>query len=109
LISGGEGEAESIEFEEVNHVEKILDKVDKYAVKGSSDLNGETRNILHLIRDNSGSTIFDVFKMYQKKNGKLVYRSFYRKVKHLELNKYVRIKKIYGGKKGNTSLVFYLN
>ncbi|RLE39487.1 hypothetical protein DRJ17_00875 [Candidatus Woesearchaeota archaeon] len=106
--AGKLAENESSRSIEVNHVEKILDKVDKYAVKGSSDLDGETRNILHLIRDNSGSTIFDVFKMYQKKKGKLVYRSFYRKVKHLELNKYVRIKKIYGGKKGNTSIVEYL-
>lgn len=91
------------------HVEKILSKVDKYTVKGSSELDDETRKILYLIKDSSGSIIHDLFKVYIGTGGKLVYRTFYRKVKNLELNKYVRTQKVYNGKKGNTSVVHYMS
>ena len=87
------------------HVEKILSKVDKYNVKGSSDLDKEARDILNLIKANSGKTIFELYALYQKNNGTQVYRTFYRKVKYLELNKYVGIEKQFGGKNGNTSIV----
>ena len=90
------------------HVEKILSKVDKYNVKGSSGLDKEARDILTLIKGNSGKTIFELYALYQKNNGTQVYRTFYRKVKYLELNKYVNIEKVFGGKGGNTSTVAYL-
>ena len=73
-----------------------------------SELDDETRKILYLIKDSSGSTIHDLFKVYIGTGGKLVYRTFYRKVKNLELNKYVRTQKVYNGKKGNTSVVHYM-
>lgn len=91
----------------LDHVESVLDKVDKYTVRGSSDLDGETRDILQLIKENCGKTIVDCFKIY-KETGRLCYRSFYRKVKYLELNKYVAIHKMFRGRNGNTSTVEYL-
>lgn len=89
------------------HVEKILSKVDKYSVKGSSELDDETRKILYLIKDSSGSAVHDMFKVYTQAGGKVVYRTFYRKVKNLELNKYVDLQMVYQGKKGNTQTVQY--
>ena len=93
---------------EAEHVEKILDKVDKYSVKGSSDLDQKSREILQLIKARSGETIANLFVDYKNGTGALVYRTFYRKVKTLELNKYVEIKRVYGGRNGNTSTVQYL-
>jgi len=89
------------------HVEKILSKVDKYNVKGSSELDDETRKILYLIKDSSGSAVHDIFKVYSQAGGTVVYRTFYRKVKNLELNKYVDLQMVYQGKKGNTQIVQY--
>lgn len=106
--AGKAAEDESCRQIEPKHVEKILSKVDKYSVKGSSDLDQDTRTILNLIRDSSGSAVHDVFKVYQQAGGTQVYRSFYRKVKYLEMNKYIVIQKVYGGKKGNTSVIQFM-
>lgn len=92
----------------LDHVKKVLDKVDKYTVKGSSDLDGETRDILQIVKDFQRKTILECFRIYKERNGRLCYRSFYRKVKYLELNKYVAIRKVFRGRNGNTSTVEYL-
>jgi Cdc6-like AAA superfamily ATPase len=106
--AGKTAENESSKKVHKHHVENILDKIDKYSVKGSSDLDGETRDILHIIKENGNKTILECFKAYQENKGRLCYRSFYRKVKYLELNKYVALQKVFRGRKGNTSTVRYL-
>ncbi|PIO06937.1 NACHT domain-containing protein [Candidatus Woesearchaeota archaeon] len=90
------------------HIEKILSKVDKYSVKGSSDLDKETRDILHLIKENGGKTTTELYELFQKNGGTSVYRTFYRKIKTLEMNKYLLVEKVFGGKNGNTSTVQYM-
>ncbi|MCF8012823.1 AAA family ATPase [Candidatus Woesearchaeota archaeon] len=99
----------SSKYVKLDHVKKILDKIDKYAIKGSSDLDEPTRNILDLVKKKNGETIPALFKAYQEVNGDLGYRSFYRRIKALELNKYIAVTKVFGGKKGNTSKVEYLS
>jgi cell division control protein 6 len=106
--AGKTAEDEGAQKVEPCHVEKILSKVDKYSVKGSSDLDKETRDILHLIKENGGKTTFELFEMYQKNGGTQVYRTVYRKIKYLEMNKYVSVEKVFGGKNGNTSIVQYM-
>jgi len=93
----------------IEHVKKILNKVDNYAIKGSSDLDDATRNILDLVKKKHGETITKLFESYKASNGELGYRSFYRRIKALELNKYIAVTKVFGGKKGNTSKVEYLS
>jgi len=109
LKSGKYADGLSSKYVKIDHVEKILDKVDNYAIKGSSDLDEATRGILDLVKKNTGKTIPTLFKAYQTTGGDLGYRSFYRRIKALELNKYIAVTKVFGGKKGNTSKVEYLS
>ena len=109
LKSGKYADDRSSKSVKIDHVKKILDKIDKYAIKGSSDLDEATRNILDLVKKKNGKTITELFDKYKASNGELGYRSFYRRIKALELNKYVAVTKVYGGKKGNTSKVEYLS
>lgn len=93
---------------EKEHITKVLDKIDKHQVKGSSELDGNTRDILDIIKEHRGLSTVNTFKKYQEKGGKLCYRSFHRKIKHLEMNKYIFVERVYGGKNGNSSIIKYL-
>jgi len=109
LKSGKYADDKSSKHVKLEHVKSILDKIDKYAIKGSSDLDDATRNILDLVKKKNGETITKLFDSYKASNGELGYRSFYRRIKALELNKYIAVTKVFGGKKGNTSKIEYLS
>jgi hypothetical protein len=49
----------------------------------------------------------DLFKIYQDKGGRLVYKSFFRKVKKLADGKFVTLSKVEGGVDGNITIVKY--
>jgi cell division control protein 6 len=109
LKAGKYADGLSSKYVKKEHVELILDKVDQYAIKGSSDLDEETRDVLQLVKKHNCKTIPVIFKAYQGAGGSLGYRSFYRRIKALELNKYISVTKVFGGKKGNSSKVEYLS
>ena len=63
--------------------------------------------ILEIIKNNSEQKIGDLYNLYKEKEGKLVYKSFQRKIEKLEKNKFVGVKKLAGGKDGNTTIIKY--
>ena len=89
----------------LEHARESINKLDNFTIKKSSDLTEDERKVLELVRENSGRKIGDVFKLYQEKGGNLVYKSFQRKIKKLELNNFISLERKDGGAEGNTTIV----
>ena len=89
----------------LEHAKESINKLDNFTIKKSSDLTEDERKVLELVRENSGRKIGDVFKLYQEKGGNLVYKSFQRKIKKLELNNFISLERKDGGAEGNTTIV----
>jgi len=60
-----------------------------------------------MIKKNSDKKIGDLYNVYKEDGGKLVYKSFQRKIDKLQKNKFISVKKTSGGKEGNTTIVNY--
>jgi len=91
----------------LQHAEDALKKVDKFIIKKSTDLTDDEQTILNLIKKNSDKKIGDLYNIYKEAGGKLVYKSFQRKIDKLHKNKFVSVKKTSGGKEGNTTIIKY--
>ncbi|MEK6983602.1 MAG: AAA family ATPase [Nanoarchaeota archaeon] len=89
----------------LEHAQSALNKLDEFSIKKTSDLATDEQLILDLVKNNSGGKIGDFFKMYQNNGGKLVYKSFQRKIERLEKNKFITVEKTAGGEEGNTTII----
>ncbi|MBI1935601.1 AAA family ATPase [Candidatus Woesearchaeota archaeon] len=87
------------------HTLQAFEKIKDFTVKNIGELASDEQMILELTRANSGKKIGDLFKCYQEKGGKLVYKSFQRKIDKLEKNKFIMVEKTAGGDEGNTTIV----
>jgi cell division control protein 6 len=88
------------------HVEKAIEKLSNFMTKKTSDLEEETRDILEIIKNNSGKRIGELFEVF-KKDHSCTYKTFQRKIQKLAANKFISVKKTSGGKEGNTTIVDY--
>lgn len=86
------------------HVETALNKLDRFSIKPQDDLEDDTKFILDIISENTGEKIGDIFKIYQSRGGERSYKSFQRKMKKLEQDKFIILEKSQGIG-GNTTLV----
>ena len=89
----------------LEHAMQALDKLNEFTIKKTSDLATDEQLILDLVKNNSGKKIGDIFKSYQDNGGKLVYKSFQRKIDRLEKNKFIAVEKTAGGDEGNTTII----
>jgi len=87
------------------HVETAIQKLDKFSIKNSDDLEDETKFILDLVKKNPEVKIGELFKNYEKRGGKSVYKTFKRKIVKLQEGGFVTVKTITGGTKGSTSII----
>ena len=62
---------------------------------------------MNLIKVNSGKKSGDLYKAYQENNGKLLYKTFQRRIAMLEEGKFITVKKVEGGAEGSTSIITY--
>jgi cell division control protein 6 len=91
----------------LQHTQDALKKVDSFTIKKSTDLTEDEQSILGIIKNNSEKKIGDLYTIYKEKEGKLVYKSFQRKIDKLKSNKFITVKKTSGGKEGNTTIIKY--
>ncbi len=86
--------AESMSSKKIkeNHAKLAILKLDNFKVKGSADFNKEERTILEIIKDNSGSSMKELYDVYKEKGGDKAYATFFRKINELKKNKRVDIK-----------------
>lgn len=89
----------------LEHAQLALEKIRDFSIKNPEELAEDEQLILDLVRDNSGRKIGDFFKLYQQSGGKLVYKSFQRKIDKLQKNKFIIVEKTAGGEDGNTTII----
>lgn len=88
-------------------VMKAITKLDEFKIKDKEELDDDERLILKIIKQNSGKRIGELYKIYQQNQGEGVYKTFQRKIKKLEENKFISVSKVMGGKEGSTTIVSY--
>ena len=87
------------------HAHQALSKVDEFTIKNPTELAADDNMILELVKKNSGKKIGDLYRLYQNNGGKLVYKSFQRKIDRLEKSRFIVVEKTAGGNEGNTTIV----
>jgi cell division control protein 6 len=89
----------------LEHAQLALEKIKDFSIKNPEELAEDEQLILDLVKNNSGKKIGDFFKLYQENGGKLVYKSFQRKIDKLQKNKFIVVEKTAGGEDGNTTII----
>jgi len=89
----------------LEHAQQALIKIEEFTIKNPYDLASDEQTILDIAKNNSGKKIGELFKIYQEKGGKLVYKSFQRKIDKLEKNRFIAVEKTAGGEEGNTTII----
>ncbi len=89
----------------LEHAQQALDKIDEFSIKNPEELGTDEKIILGIVKQNSGSKIGDLFRLYQERGGNLVYKSFQRKIEKLNKNKFIIAERTAGGDEGNTTIV----
>ena len=89
----------------LEHAQQALSKVDEFTIKNPQQLETDEKMILDMVKNNSGKKIGEFFRLYQDSGGKLVYKSFQRKIEKLEKNKFITVEKTAGGDDGNTTII----
>ena len=89
----------------LEHAQQALNNITDFNIKKSSDLGLDEQSVLDLVKNNSGKKIGEIFKLYQQKGGKLVYKTFQRKIDKLQKNNFVFVEKTFGGNEGNTTII----
>ncbi len=91
----------------LEHVEKSITKLDDFKKKDVEVLDKKQKGLLELVKENSGKTISDLFKIYEEQGGSQSYRTFHRKLKELEKDSMIKLKEDSRGNFGRTTLVEY--
>ncbi len=89
--SANAAESEASKRIRINHTNKAVEKLNEFHIKSSADLADDELKILELIKVNSGKSIGDIHKEYERISP-IVYRTFFRKLKHLEKSKRISLK-----------------
>ncbi len=77
-------ELESSKIITLEHVKKAIDKFDRSRLNNSTELEKNTNFILDLIKENSGSSIKEIYEVYKKKGGDKAYVTFHRRINDLK-------------------------
>lgn len=89
------------------HTDKAISRLSEFKIKKIQELNKESQQILDLIKQNSGKTIFDIFKEYEEQGGKKTYRTFSRKIRDLQKSKLINLKELNLGIEGRTTQIHF--
>lgn len=85
-------------------VKTSLSKLDKFKIKSSKELEKKEDELLNLIKENSGKTARDLFKLYNKD---ISYKTFRRRLEDLRKANLIYIEEQFLGAKGKVSIVNY--
>ncbi|MEK6948511.1 MAG: AAA family ATPase [Nanoarchaeota archaeon] len=95
--------AESLSSRKITpeHTMKALEKLNASIIK---EVNDDNKDVIDLIKLNSGKTTAEIFKEYESKYGKS-YRTFQRKIKDLEKMNIITLKELNKGREGRSTVV----
>lgn len=105
--AGNIAEDESSKKITKEHAKKAISKIPGFTEKENEQLDEGVKEILEIVKENENAKIGDLFKLYQEKGGKLIYKSFQRKIKKLEEDNFINVKKQIGGKEGTTTIISF--
>ncbi|MBS3108213.1 AAA family ATPase [Candidatus Woesearchaeota archaeon] len=83
---------------------KAIEKVHLYSAKKPENLTEEEKLILEMVKLNSGKSALELYELYKTENNKS-YRTFYRKLKTLEVGRFLTINEVRMANGGLTSAV----
>ncbi len=67
----------------LDHVKNVILKLNPFKIRNSKDFDEEEKEILNLVKENSGKTTKEIYDIYSK-NHEINYRTFQRKIENLE-------------------------
>jgi len=88
----------------LNYASSAVEKID---VSKPYSLDQNERIVLKIIKEHPDEKIGDLFKKYQEVSGEGTYKSFQRKIERLEKGRFIKTKKLIGGKEGSTTIIQY--
>ena len=89
------------------HVNSAIEKLQDFKIKKLDTINTSEKELLELIKNNTGKTTTEICKIYFDKTGKSE-RTFYRKLNDLEKSNSIILKEINKGyDEGKTTIVEY--
>ena len=95
--SANAAESEASKRIRINHANKAVEKLNEFHIKSSADLADIELEILEFIKSNSGKTMGDIYKEFEKTKP-MGYATFFRKIKHLEKSKRISLQSAGVGK-----------
>jgi len=104
--AGELAEAKSQKKINVEDAEKAIFKLEDFKTKDIQLFEDEDKEVINIIKSNSGKTSKEIFQVYEAKQGKS-YRTFQRKVKHLEKAGIINFKEINKGFEGKITVIEY--
>ncbi|RKX57361.1 MAG: hypothetical protein DRP29_08555 [Thermodesulfobacteriota bacterium] len=75
----------------LEHAEAAIEKLADFKPVNSKDLGEEEKEILEIVKNNSGKSVKELYEVYRDKYGKS-YRTFHRKIKILEESGLIDVK-----------------
>lgn len=105
--AGGIAEDESSKKILLQHAKSAIEKLPEFTVKDKEELDEVSKQILEIIKPNSGKKIGELFRIYQENGGEATYKTFQRKIAKLNENRFISVEKIKGGKEGTTTIVSF--
>ncbi|MAF99120.1 MAG: hypothetical protein CMH61_00765 [Nanoarchaeota archaeon] len=87
-----------------DHVETAISRADTFQKKNKEELDDLSKNVLALVKNNTGEKIGDLFNEYVEKYGETSYKTFQRKIAKLQENGFISTEKVQGSE-GNTTIV----
>jgi len=104
--SGNIAENESSKVILEKHSLKSIEKLNNLKTENKEGIEKSKKNILNLIKENSGKTSLELYNIYKSQNGKKSYRTFSRRVNNL-IEKGLVYKDIKQSRNGKVSLIEY--
>ena len=91
----------------IDHAKMAILKLESFKIKSSADFGEEERDILEIIKQNSGKTAKELFEIYLKDGGNKSYRTFYRRIEDLKKGKMIETEDVNRGFAGRATKVHY--
>ena len=88
------------------HVAEALKKVDDFHIKPKEGLDEEMKNILDLVREQTGRKIGEIYALYAERGGEMSYKSFQRRIVKLKEGRFVNTERSVSGE-GNSTIIHY--
>src|SRR3989344_1464814 len=104
--SGDIAESKSSRKISHEHVEEAILKLSNFNFTRSTDFIDEEKEILDIIKDNSGKSITEIFDIYKSKE-EISYRTFQRKVDKLKKSRIISTEEINEGIRGKSTKIYF--